>query len=103
MATSYVAPEGATEPEMARIWQDVLGIDKIGSRDSFYDLGGDSLIAVKVISRMRELLDVELSVNVLFERPTVKELSERVEVIRWSMQEAPQASSSEEDEEEGVL
>lgn len=102
MATSYVAPENDTQAEIARIWEEVLGIRQVGIRDSFYDLGGDSLIAVKVVSRLREALAVEMNVNTFFERPTVEALADRVEAMRWAQRTPPVAEAGDE-EEEGTL
>ena len=102
MATSYAAPENDTQAEIARIWEEVLGIRQVGIRDSFYDLGGDSLIAVKVVSRLRDALEVEMNVNTFFERPTVEALADRVEAMRWAKQTPPVAGAGDE-EEEGTL
>jgi len=102
LATSYLAPENETQAAIARIWEDVLGIRQVGMRDSFYDLGGDSLIAVKVVSRLREVLEIEMNVNTFFERPTVEALAERVEVMRWASRTPPDDAGSD-DEEEGTL
>lgn len=106
LETDYVAVENEIQKDMVQIWQDVLGLKQLGIRDSFYDLGGDSLIAVKVISRVREVFDVEMTVSMLFERPTVEALSERIEVLQWSMQTPPVDFGGEQgvlESEEGTL
>ncbi|WP_419799279.1 MAG: beta-ketoacyl synthase N-terminal-like domain-containing protein [Terasakiella sp.] len=96
----YTAAQTDSQKQMIAVWQNVLAIPQIGIEDNFYDLGGDSLIAIKVLSRLRDVFAVELSVNDLFERPTVKQLSERLEVMSWAQDE----SDTDCDEmEEGVL
>jgi acyl carrier protein len=70
-----VAPSGPIEEALARIWADVLGLEEVGVRDSFLDLGGDSLRAAKVVSRVIERFNVELSTEALFAAPTVAEMA----------------------------
>ena len=70
----YVAPRSPMEEQLARIWADVLHIDKVGVEDSFFDLGGHSLLATQVVSRIRDALDVEVPVRVIFECPTIAAL-----------------------------
>ncbi|HYR11800.1 MAG TPA: amino acid adenylation domain-containing protein, partial [Longimicrobium sp.] len=75
----YVAPRTPTEARLAEVWAEVLGVEKIGIEDSFFDLGGHSLRAAQVITRVRDGLGVELPMSALFEAPTVAELAARVE------------------------
>ncbi|HKH43412.1 MAG TPA: condensation domain-containing protein, partial [Thermoanaerobaculia bacterium] len=63
---------------IAAIWREVLGVERIGPRDRFFDLGGDSLIALRVMARLREAFAVDLPVRALFERPTVPGLRDAV-------------------------
>jgi amino acid adenylation domain-containing protein len=70
-AEEYVAPSGATEELLARIWAQVLGIERIGVEDNFFELGGHSLLATQVVSRIREVFRVEIPLGVLFDRPTI--------------------------------
>ena len=74
----YVAPRNQLERAVADIWQTVLGIDQIGAHDSFMDLGGHSLLAIQLASRIRELLEIELSVATLYKTPTVAGLTEAI-------------------------
>ncbi len=67
----FVAPQTPAEQELARIWTEVLGTDKIGRNDDFFALGGHSLLITKVISRIRKRFEVELPVRTFFESPTV--------------------------------
>ncbi|MDC0708183.1 amino acid adenylation domain-containing protein [Stigmatella sp. ncwal1] len=80
----YVAPRTEMEKKLAGIWQEVLGVPRVGVSDNFFDLGGHSLIAIQVISRVREAARVELPVRALFEEPTVSGLAARVEALAAS-------------------
>jgi acyl carrier protein len=64
---------------IAEIWREVLGVERIGLADRFFDLGGDSLIALQVMARLRDSFPVELPVRTLFERPSVAELRDALE------------------------
>ncbi|MEU8530895.1 amino acid adenylation domain-containing protein, partial [Streptomyces sp. NPDC048629] len=71
----FVAPAGATAELLARIWSEVLGVDRIGADDNFFEVGGHSLLATQVVSRIREAFRVEVPLSALFDRPTVRELA----------------------------
>ncbi|WP_420643179.1 amino acid adenylation domain-containing protein [Candidatus Leptofilum sp.] len=74
----YIAPRNALEERIADIWQDVLGINQVGMEDGFFELGGDSLLAMQVLNRTREATQAKLSFRHLFERQTVAKLAELV-------------------------
>ena len=76
LSTAYVAPRDPAEEQLAEIFQQVLGIDRIGVDDSFFELGGDSVIAIQIIARAGQA-GLPLSPNDLFGFPTVAELAER--------------------------
>ncbi len=78
----YVAPRTPVERALARIWKELLEQDRIGVRDDFFQRGGHSLLAVQVLSRVRRLFGVELSVRTLFDTPTVEALARRIEQAR---------------------
>jgi acyl carrier protein len=69
----YVAPRNELESAIASIWAEVLGIERVGLHDSFFDLGGTSLTLVQVHGRLRSELGAELPVVELFRYPTVGE------------------------------
>ncbi|NBD14534.1 type I polyketide synthase [Corallococcus silvisoli] len=71
LGTRYVAPEDAIQQQIADLWQELLGIDRVGIHDDFFELGGHSLLGMQVVSRLRELFAVEVSIRGLFETPTV--------------------------------
>jgi acyl carrier protein len=77
MRSAYAAPRDEAETAIATIWQELLGIERVGIHDNFFDLGGHSLLATQVISRVRESLRVDLPLEALFEAPTVCGLAER--------------------------
>jgi len=70
-----VAPRGGLERQIAEIWAEVLGLDEVGVQDNFFDLGGHSLLLVKVQSRLTEVLGREVPVVELFRSPTVASLA----------------------------
>jgi amino acid adenylation domain-containing protein len=72
---NYVAPRTEAERQLVDIWKEVLGVEQLGIHDNFFELGGHSLMVAQVISRVAEVLQVELPVRALFESPTVAELS----------------------------
>ncbi len=73
--TEYVAPAGELEDRIAEVWQDVLKLDQVGTRDNFFDLGGHSLLAVTAHRRLKELLQRELSITDIFRFPTIQSLA----------------------------
>jgi amino acid adenylation domain-containing protein len=74
--TSFVAPRNAREEALAKIWADLLGIDRVGVNDNFFSLGGHSLLATQVISRIRQRFLVELPLPAIFESPTIAGLAD---------------------------
>ncbi|MGU3587368.1 amino acid adenylation domain-containing protein, partial [Rhodococcus sp. C26F] len=73
--------EPATESEriVAQVWAEVLGIERVGADDSFFDLGGNSLVATRVVARINEATGASLAIRGLFEDPTVAGLAARVD------------------------
>ena len=74
-AGDYRAPASAVEEILAGIYAEVLGVDRVGVDDSFFDLGGDSLSAMRLIAAINTSLDASLAVRAIFEAPTVAELA----------------------------
>ncbi|HEX8696368.1 MAG TPA: amino acid adenylation domain-containing protein [Longimicrobium sp.] len=75
-------PATATEQAVAAIWREVLEVESVGAGDNFFDLGGHSLRATRVVSRLRSRLGAEVPVGALFEYPTVRDLAALVEARR---------------------
>ncbi|WP_290059537.1 non-ribosomal peptide synthase/polyketide synthase [Amycolatopsis solani] len=70
-AAGFVAPRTDTERRLAEIWAGVLGVERVGVTDSFFELGGDSLLSMRITSRVRAELGAEVSPRVLFTAPTL--------------------------------
>ena len=77
-AAEYVPPRDAVEELLCDIWSQVLGVERVGVHDDFFDLGGHSLLVTRVLARVRDALRVELPVRAVFERPTVAQLAARI-------------------------
>lgn len=75
-AKHYVAPQTPFEKQLTEIWAQLLGIERLGIHDNFFDLGGHSLSATQVIVRIRTGLGIDISVAELFNAPTVFELAQ---------------------------
>jgi iturin family lipopeptide synthetase A len=82
-APSAAGPSTETEKALAAIWRELLNIESIGVHDDFFDLGGQSLVAIKAVSRIRDAFDVDLPLRNLFERPTVAGLAEVIDGLAW--------------------
>ncbi|BCJ28485.1 type I polyketide synthase [Actinocatenispora sera] len=83
------APGTALEAQLAAIWADVLGVPVVGRDDDFFDLGGNSLVAVQLIGKVRTATGVKLPMRSLFETTTVAGMAELVEQRRDSAAAAP--------------
>jgi amino acid adenylation domain-containing protein len=77
--TEYAGPRTAVEEILCGIWSDVLKVERVGVLDNFFDLGGNSLSAFRVISRLRKALDIEVPLLSLFETGTISEFAKRIE------------------------
>ncbi len=77
-AVAYTAPRDELEEALAEIWAALLGIDKVGVHDNFFKLGGDSLVAIQLSTRLRDGFGVDISVNNLFDEPTIAALADKV-------------------------
>lgn len=70
----YVAPMGPLEEKMVELWQEILGIEKIGTADDFFKIGGDSLKAIIMVSKVHKEFNIELPLKEVFENPTIKDI-----------------------------
>ena len=88
-SSSRVAPRDAEEAVIAAIWSEVLGCAEVGATDDFFALGGQSLLASQVMTRLRERSGVKLPLRILFEQPTVERLAQAVRAARTAAEDAP--------------
>ena len=82
-AQEIVGPRTETEKALAAIWSELLYVENIGINDDFFDLGGQSLVAIKAVSRIRDVFEVDLPLRNLFEYPTVAGLAEVIDGLSW--------------------
>jgi acyl carrier protein len=78
LTTEYVAPASDLERQMAGAWQRVLGLEQVGVLDNFFDLGADSLTALRVVDRLKDEYGVDLSVTMFYTAPTIRLLAAQV-------------------------
>jgi acyl carrier protein len=86
LESPFEAPRTPVEEELASIWAGVLGLEPVGIHDPFWELGGDSLRATQILSRVAEMFDAPVPLHTFFEAPTIAGLATRV--IRSRIEEA---------------
>lgn len=97
LQSAYTAPQNTTEKALVKIWSEVLRVERIGTSDNFFRIGGNSLLATQVISRARKIFQVELPLDIIFRDPTPASQADRIteiiikEVEEMSEEEARQA------------
>ncbi|GLY37768.1 non-ribosomal peptide synthetase [Amycolatopsis sp. NBRC 101858] len=74
----YRAPEGPVAELVAEVLQNVLGVERVGADDNFFDLGGHSLLGVRVVAELRKRLSADIPIRLIFDSPTVAELADAV-------------------------
>ncbi|NEQ99823.1 MAG: KR domain-containing protein, partial [Cyanothece sp. SIO2G6] len=101
LSTAYVEPRTEMEGAIAKIWQELLGIEQVGVEDSFFELGGHSLLAIQAIARLREQFAVELPMqSLLFEAPTITGIAQLVDKQVAEMEGVSSEEEAGEDAEE---
>jgi amino acid adenylation domain-containing protein len=83
----YVAPETQTETDLHALWCAALNVEKISIAENFFTVGGHSLLAIRLIGRIRDQFNVELKVNDFFDHATVQDLAEYIDLIKGSLAE----------------
>ncbi|HYR12465.1 MAG TPA: phosphopantetheine-binding protein, partial [Longimicrobium sp.] len=78
-ADRYVAPRTEAEELLAEIWAEVLGVERVGAHDSFFDLGGHSLLIMRLLARIRDTLDLRISIRTVFSMPTLEAMAGEIE------------------------
>ncbi|HEX5872667.1 MAG TPA: amino acid adenylation domain-containing protein, partial [Longimicrobium sp.] len=79
---TYVAPRTPTEEVLAGIWAEVLGVERVGAEESFFEVGGHSLVATRVASRIRGVFGVELPLRAVFEQSVLSGLAAEIDRLR---------------------
>ncbi|WP_298917470.1 non-ribosomal peptide synthetase [uncultured Nostoc sp.] len=75
----YVAPRNSQEEQLTQIWAEVLGLERIGIYDDFFDLGGHSLLIMRLFARIRQLFQIDLPIQTLLTAPTVAAFTQRLQ------------------------
>jgi amino acid adenylation domain-containing protein len=75
----FVEPRTSLQRNLAKIWQNVLGVERVGLEDNFFDLGGHSLLAARLANRLRELVGDRVSVALILQAPTIAQLAQQLE------------------------
>ena len=78
VARGYEAPQGAVELQLARLWSELLKVERVGRHDNFFDLGGHSFAALRLEARVASIFGVKIGVAALFASPTLREFAVRV-------------------------
>jgi len=81
---AYVAPNTVSEQKLAAIWGEILGLSKVGVQNLFIDLGGDSLKAIRTVSKIYKVFEVEVSLKDFFEHATVQRLAQLIDQAKKS-------------------
>lgn len=79
---AYVAPRTPTEVAMAALWAEVLKVERVGVNDEFLDLGGHSIVAIRLLGKLSRAFGVRISLRTLFDGPTVAQLAATVDEAR---------------------
>jgi acyl carrier protein len=79
VSSIYRAPQTARQEVLCSLFAEVLGVPRVGLDDSFFELHGESLMAMRLISSIQDRLSIELLVSDIFDAPTVAELDQQVE------------------------
>lgn len=87
LAVAYEAPRSATEETIAAVWATSFGLERVGVHDGFFELAGNSLLAIQIVTRLRVAFGVDLPMTVLFDSPSVAGLAEQVDRLLGSGQE----------------
>ena len=74
---TYVAPRTELEQKLCKVWQEVLGLEKIGINDNFFRIGGDSIVSIQLVTKLRQL-EFNLQVKDIFNFPTILQLAENI-------------------------
>jgi iturin family lipopeptide synthetase A len=83
VSRSFEAPCTETQRTLAAIWSELLQVPNVGVNDDFFDLGGQSLMAIRAVARIRDAFDIDISLRNVFEQPTLGGLAELIDGLVW--------------------
>ncbi|HSH66405.1 MAG TPA: AMP-binding protein, partial [Bacteroidia bacterium] len=81
--TVYVAPRNETEEKLVNIWQEILGHDRIGVKDNFFEIGGHSLRVIRVLSSVRNEFKIDIKIEEVFSNPTIEHMAKEIARQKW--------------------
>jgi len=81
--TLYAAPTNEIEQTLVNIWQEILGKERVGIKDNFFDLGGHSLTAIRLITRIRNEFNIDINMKDVFKDPTIEVLADIINNEQW--------------------
>ena len=79
----HVPPQGPVQEAVAAVWKDVLGLQTVGAHDNFFDLGGHSMLAARLLGRLHDTFAVDVPLRNLFQQPTVAGLADVIQALQW--------------------
>jgi len=88
--SQYQAPDNAVQQKLCDIWQQVLGLDRVGVNDNFFAVGGSSLNAIQMVGCIHKNLALEMPISLLFEYPTIKQLAMQMADLQQKIEIQPQ-------------
>jgi amino acid adenylation domain-containing protein len=103
LKTQYIAPRTPTEEVLCTICASILGLEKVGIHDNLFDLGGDSVKATQIISRLGQAFGVDLPLRLLFAEPTIISIAGHIERIRSTSTELQSTSTTIMEDREDIL
>ena len=80
-SADYIAPRNEFEEIIQDIWKEILQMEKIGMNDVFFEIGGESLTAIRVVVRLSATFELELPINLIFKKPTIAQMAKHIEEI----------------------
>ncbi|TQV77358.1 amino acid adenylation domain-containing protein [Aliikangiella marina] len=96
---TYCKPRSNLEQQLCDIWQQLLGLEKVGIKDDFFAVGGHSLLATRLLTSIRKELNVDLPLRTIFEVPTVEELANEISIAILNNKRLNSINAEEDDEE----
>jgi len=77
----YEAPQGEVEGKLAAIWSELLKVERVGRQDNFFEIGGHSLLVIKMLSAINDYFNVSLTVRTIFEKGTIENLGAHINLL----------------------